>query len=58
MADVIAMTTGMGTGIDGTMYQIDDRAMKFLGLRHQDVTIIMAEVMESVATISEQMETA
>jgi hypothetical protein len=36
---------------------IDDRAMKFLGLRHQDVTIIMAEVMESVAGISEQMET-
>lgn len=55
MADVIAMTTGMGTGIDGTMYQIEDTAMEFLGLRDKDTSIIMAEVVESVTRIAEGM---
>ncbi len=53
VADVIAMMTGLGVGIDGTMYQMDDTAMAFLNLREENLNDIMGEVIEAVQKISE-----
>ncbi len=56
MADSITIMTGMGAGIDGMLYQMDDKAMEFLGLQEEDLNDIMGEVVESVEKITEQMD--
>jgi HD-like signal output (HDOD) protein len=55
MADMIAMMIGIGGGIDGMLYKMDDEAMEFLGFEEEDVDETMHEVLESVEKISEQM---
>lgn len=55
MADASAMMTGLGLGMDGMLYQMDENAAEFLGLKADDVSQIMVEVVESVESISEQM---
>ena len=55
MADTIAMMTGLGLGIDGLLYRMDDKAMEFVGLQEEDVSNIMDEVADSVEKIAEQM---
>jgi HD-like signal output (HDOD) protein len=54
VADAIAMMTGLGMGIDGTLYQMDDTAMAFLNLKEEDVNDIMGNVLEAVQKISQQ----
>jgi len=54
VADAIAMMTGLGLGIDGTLYQMDDKAMEFLGIQEDDVNEIMGKVLEAAQKISEQ----
>ena len=49
VADVTAMMTGIGGGLDGMLYKIDDRAMDFLKLKHTDVSILMGEIAEYVS---------
>ncbi len=56
MADAVAMMTGLGLGIDGLLYQVDDTAMEFLGLQEADLNDLMAEVLESVQKLSEQTQ--
>jgi len=56
VADSIAMMSGMGTGIDGMLYQMDDNAMELLGLQEEEMTDIMAELVESVEKIAEQRD--
>jgi len=53
VADAIAMMTGLGIGIDGTSYQMDDTAMAFLNLREENLNDIMGKVIEAVQKISE-----
>jgi len=53
VADAIAMMTGLGLGIDGTLYQMDDAAMAFLNLREENLNDIMGKVLEAVQKISE-----
>ena len=53
VADAIAMMTGLGLGIDGTLYQLDDKAMDSLDLKEEDVNDIMAEVLEAAKKITE-----
>jgi len=53
VADAIAMMTGLGIGIDGTLYQMDDTAMAFLNLREENLNDIMGKVIEAVKKISE-----
>ena len=55
MADAMAMMTGLGLGIDGLLYKMDDKAMEFLALQDQDVGSIMGEVVESVEKIAQQL---
>ncbi len=57
-ADLIAMMTGLGLGMDGLSYKMDDKAMEFVGLHEKDVTDIMGEVVESVEKIAGQMNKA
>jgi len=54
MADSIAMMSGLGLGIDGTLYKMDDKAMEFLGLQEGDINDIMADVVEAAQKISAQ----
>jgi HD-like signal output (HDOD) protein len=54
VADAIAMITGMGMGIDGTLYQMDDTAMEFLNLGEEDINEIMGKVLDAAQKISEQ----
>lgn len=54
MADSLAIMTGMGAGIDGMSYQMDDKAIELLGLKEEDLSEIMVEVVESVEKIAEQ----
>jgi HD-like signal output (HDOD) protein len=55
MADAIAMMTGLGIGMDGMQYKLDDKAMEILGLQEEDVGNIMTEVAVSVENTAEQM---
>ncbi len=54
MADTIAMMTGLGLGIDGMLYRMDDTAREFLGLQEDDIDRIMGEVLEVVESVAEQ----
>lgn len=54
VADAIAMMTGLGMGIDGTYYQMDDTAMEFLNLQEEDLNDIMGKALNAVQKISEQ----
>ncbi len=53
VADVTAMMTGIGGGLDGMLYQIDDKALEFLKYGHTDVTILMGEIAEYVRETTE-----
>ncbi len=55
MADVIAIMTAMGGGIDGMFYKMDDEAMEFLGFEEEDVDEVTHDILEAVEKISEQM---
>lgn len=48
MADAIAMMTGLGLGIDGMSYQVDDKAGEFLDLPEENIRSIMNEVLNVV----------
>ncbi|HUU41753.1 MAG TPA: HDOD domain-containing protein [Desulfatiglandales bacterium] len=52
MADAIAMMSGLGTGIDGMLYEMEEGAMNFLGLQEEDLNTIMAEVAEFVMKVT------
>lgn len=53
VADAIAMMTGLGLGIDGTLYQLDEKAMDFLDLKEEEVNDIMDEVLVAAKKIAE-----
>lgn len=53
VADAISMMSGMGLGIDGTLYQMDDKAMEILDLQEQDVNDIMGKIFKVTQNISE-----
>jgi len=55
VADITAMMTGIGGGIDGMLYKIDDRAMDFLKFGHTDITILMGEIAEYVSKTMESI---
>ena len=54
VADAIAMMTGLGLGIDGTLYKMDDKTMEFLSLQEKDINDIMGDVLEAAQKISKQ----
>jgi HD-like signal output (HDOD) protein len=52
MADVIALMSGMGAGIDGMQYQMDQEVMTALGMTSDDMTTIMIQIVEAVQKIA------
>ncbi len=57
VADSIAMMTGLGLGLDGMLYTMDDKARDFLDLQEDDVSKIMGDVLDVVDSMTEQMNT-
>jgi len=53
VADAVALMTGLGLGIDGTRYQMEDKAMEFLGLKEEDLSDIVGSVLVSTKKITE-----
>ncbi len=53
VADATAMMTGLGTGIDGTFYQMEEKAMEYLGLKEEDLAEIMGSVVVTTKKITE-----
>lgn len=53
VADAVALMTGLGLGIDGTRYQMEDKAMEFLGLKEEDLTDIVGSVLVATKKITE-----
>jgi HD-like signal output (HDOD) protein len=52
VADAIAMMTGLGMGVDGSMYKLDDGAMEYLGIKEDAINEIMTEVLSAAQKIS------
>lgn len=55
MADAIAMMSGIGAGIDGLQYEMDDVVVTMMGFTQDDLSIIMAEMVEAVQAITTDM---
>jgi len=55
VADVTAMMTGIGGGIDGMLYRIHDKVLDFLEFGHADVTLLMSDIAEYVSRIVESV---
>ncbi len=53
IADAVAMMTGLGIGIDGTLYKMDDNALEFIGLNEDDLNSVMKEIIDSVNKLTE-----
>jgi HD-like signal output (HDOD) protein len=56
MADVIALMSGIGTGIDGMHYQVDEKTMNLLGIGEDEINQMIGEVAESVWKVSEEIQ--
>jgi HD-like signal output (HDOD) protein len=52
VADAIAIMTGLGLGVDGAFYKMDENAMDVLGLREDAINDIMGEVLNAAQKIS------
>jgi HD-like signal output (HDOD) protein len=55
IADSLAMMSGIGTGIDGMLYRMDEKSLEFIGLREEELTDIMEQTIEGVQKIVESM---
>lgn len=55
IADVAAMMTGLGAGIDGLQYAMDERAMERLGINGNLINEISCEAADSVNKISQNL---
>jgi HD-like signal output (HDOD) protein len=56
VADLIAMMSGVGAGIDGMQYSMDEKALAILGMEPDDLNTIMVQVVESVQKITADMQ--
>jgi hypothetical protein len=46
------MMAGLGLGVDGLLYKMDNTALEFLNLKEKDIISIMAELVESVTEVT------
>ncbi len=56
MADIIALMSGMGTGLDGMQYHMDQEVMAMLGMKSDGMSLIMIQIVEAVQAISADMQ--
>ena len=52
-ADAVALMSGLGLGIDGTMYQLEEGAKEFLNLKDEDLGDIMGHMLSATRKIAE-----
>ena len=55
IADVAAMMTGLGAGIDGLQYAMDEQAMERLGINGNLINKISCEAADSVNKLSQEL---
>ncbi|MFZ0449334.1 MAG: hypothetical protein WAL98_08830 [Desulfatiglandaceae bacterium] len=55
MADAIALMSGVGMGLDGLQYDLDQEAMIQPALEEDDISEITQQVVQSVQEITEAM---
>ncbi|MCE5281609.1 MAG: HDOD domain-containing protein [Deltaproteobacteria bacterium] len=58
MADVIALMSGMGAGVDGMQYAMDHEVMEKLGMTSEEMSKVMVQIVEAVQAISADMQQA
>jgi len=51
IADSVALMSGIGTGIDGMLYRMDDKAMQVLSLSPDELGAVIEEMVEAVENI-------
>lgn len=56
VADALSMMSGIGTGIDGMLYKMDNKALEFLGLPEDKISPIIEETVDSIEKITSQMQ--
>jgi HD-like signal output (HDOD) protein len=56
VADSLSMMSGIGTGIDGMLYKMDNKALEYLGLPEDKISLIIEETVDSVEKITSQMQ--
>ncbi len=54
VADSIALMSGVGSGIDGMLYEIDEAAMNHLGIAESDFNNIMYETAKYVRDVTQE----
>jgi HD-like signal output (HDOD) protein len=54
LADAIAIMSGVGTGIDGMLYHLDEATLDFFDLSDDDIIKVMCEGVESVQKVEEE----
>lgn len=54
IADATALMSGIGNGVDGTMYQIEENAMAFLGLKEEILGEVMSHMLTATKKITEK----
>ncbi|MDA8139229.1 MAG: HDOD domain-containing protein [Desulfobacteraceae bacterium] len=54
VADAIALMSGIGLGVDGTRYQIEEGTMAFLKLNDEDLSEIMGHMLSAAKKITEE----
>ncbi len=56
VADSLSLMSGLGTGMDGMLYEMDSKAIDVLGLRTDSIEGIIQETVESVQKIIKSMQ--
>lgn len=56
VADSLSLMSGIGTGIDGMLYNMDSKALEYLGLPEESLAPIIEETVDSVQKIAGQMQ--
>jgi HD-like signal output (HDOD) protein len=52
IADALAMMSGLGTGVDGLAYEMDDKAMAVLNFQADDIPEVMEQMVEAVMKVA------
>ena len=52
MADALAMMSGLGTGIDGMAYELDDQTMTLLNFKEEDIPEVMEQMVEATMQVT------
>ena len=55
VADVIAMMSELGTGMDALSYEMEDSAIEFLDLQNEDMNKVMGQMVAPVQKTMQEL---